>query len=74
MIFYTKPPKKIPYPYVLINLNNPKDGKSYIRKHRDIIKSVIIDSGIEIFRRPDVKEYPEGRIPIRLDRHSGRIT
>jgi len=55
-IFYTLPPK--PYPFVLINANHPQNGLSYIRKFRKRIKSVIIDSGIEIFRDSKVKDYP----------------
>jgi len=54
--FYTLPP--IPWPYVLINANRPK--VEYVRKHRRDIKSVIIDSGVEIFRDPSVKDYPRG--------------
>ncbi len=56
--FYTLPPLEIPYPYVLINANRPENGLRYIVRHRDIIESVIIDSGVEIFRDPSVKDYP----------------
>ncbi len=56
-IFYTLPPK--PYPYILINANNPSVGLSCIRKYRKNIKSVIIDCGIEIFRDIKVKDYPK---------------
>ena len=58
--FYTLPPSDVNWPYILINANNP--ALSYIRKHRKAIKSVIIDSGIEIFRNPKVKDYPKGHI------------
>ena len=58
--FYTLPPSDADWPYILINANNPALG--YIRKHRKAIKSVIVDSGIEIFRNPEVKDYPKGHI------------
>ena len=58
--FYTLPPSDVDWPYILINANNPALG--YIRKHRKAIKSVIVDSGIEIFRNPEVKDYPKGHI------------
>mgnify|MGYP000076502174 CR=1 FL=1 len=56
--FYTLPP--IPWPYVLVNANNP--NLAYIRKNWRQIDSVIIDSGVEIFKDPRVKDYPEGWI------------
>jgi len=56
-LFFTLPPK--PYPYILINMNNPSRGLSYIRRHKHYIKAVIIDCGIEIFRDPKVKDYPK---------------
>jgi len=55
---YTLPP--LPYPYVLLNANNPK--LHYVLKNRGYIESIIIDSGIEIFRDPWVKDYPYGHI------------
>ena len=58
--FYTLPPSDVNWPHILINANNP--ALSYIRKHRKAIKSVIVDSGIEIFRNPEVKDYPKGHI------------
>jgi len=60
VVFYTLPPADISYPYILINLNRPAPGLRYIRKHKDSIKSVIIDSGVEIFRDPQVYDYPRG--------------
>jgi len=54
--FFTLPPITIPYPYVLINLNHPQ--LKYIYKYYRNIKEVIIDSGIEIFRNPNIKDYP----------------
>ena len=60
VIFYTLPPDTISYPYVLINANNPEHGIRYIMRHRNKIEAIIIDSGIEIFRNPRVKEYPGG--------------
>lgn len=61
--FYTLPPRRIHYPYILINANRPEVGFSYIYMHHRHIKSVIIDSGIEIFRDPRVKDYPGGSEP-----------
>jgi hypothetical protein len=47
---FTTPP--VPYPYVLININRPVF--SFLR----YAEEVLIDSGIEIFRDPNVKDYP----------------
>jgi len=60
MIFYTLPPIEIRYPYILLNANRPYI--SYIRRHHKWIKSVIIDSGVEIFRNPKIKEYPRDHL------------
>ena len=56
MRFYTLPPKQIPYPYVLINAVRPK--VDYLVRYREFLDSVIIDSGVEMFRDPAVKDYP----------------
>jgi len=58
--FYTLPPLSVQYPFILVNANHPEEGLRYIRRNRKAIKAVLIDSGIEIFRDPKVKEYPEG--------------
>jgi len=58
--FYTTPPYDVSYPYVLINAANPQVG--YIRRHKKAVQSIIIDSGIEIFRNPTVKDYPSGHV------------
>ena len=50
--FFTTPPK--PYPYILINARNPDFSFLYQAQE------VIIDSGVEIFRDPNVKDYPKG--------------
>jgi len=60
VIFFTLPPDTVDYPYVLVNANRPENGIRYIMNHRKAIKAVIIDSGIEIFRDPNVKDYPGG--------------
>ena len=62
MRFYTLPPFQIEYPYVLINGRNPNQGLRYIRRHFKNIRSVIIDSGIEIFRDENVKDYPPNHL------------
>ena len=71
--FYTLPPSDVDWPYILINANNP--ALNYIRRHRKAIKSVIIDSGIEIFRNPEVKDYPKGHIYkiVKLHNYLNRI-
>jgi len=51
---FTTPPR--PYPYVLINVMHPKF--SPLR----YAKEVIIDSGVEIFRNPQIKDYPRDHI------------
>jgi len=52
--FFTTPPR--PYPYVLVNVRRPK--LTYVKFARE----VIIDSGVEIFRDPSVKDYPKGHV------------
>jgi len=59
---FTLPPSTCVHPYVLINANHPEQGLSYIRKYANKVREVIIDSGIEIFRDPNVKDYPRGHI------------
>ena len=55
--FFTLPPREINHPFILINARNPKF--SYLKTHRSSVKEVIIDSGIEIFRDPNIKDYPK---------------
>ena len=57
--FYTLPPIRVVYPFIIINLNRPNDGLRYIKKHYDKIESIIIDSGIEVFKNGS-KDYPGG--------------
>jgi len=52
--FFTTPPR--PYPYILINVIHP--SFSFLRHAEE----VIIDSGVEIFRDPSVKDYPRNHI------------
>jgi hypothetical protein len=51
---FTNPPK--PYPYILINVLHP--NFTFLK----FAEEVIIDSGIEIFRDPNVKDYPKDHI------------
>lgn len=60
VVFYTLPPSGMPYPFIIINNNRPGVGLRYIRKHRDAVRGVIIDSGVEVFRDARVKDYPGG--------------
>ena len=55
VIFYTLPPAGVPYPYILINARNP--NINYIIDHHRFVKKVIVDSGVEIFRNPSIKDY-----------------
>ena len=52
--FFTTPPR--PYPYVLINVRRPEF--TYVKNAEEII----IDSGVEVFRNPHVKDYPPDHI------------
>jgi len=56
------PPDRVPYPFILMNANRPSEGLRYIRRHHSVVRSVIIDSGVEIFRNPLVKDYPGGHL------------
>jgi len=58
--FFTLPPNSIPHKYILINARNP--SISYIRRHRKYVEEIIIDSGIEIFRNPNITDYPKNWI------------
>lgn len=58
--FFTLPPSNEPYPYILINASNYKRQLGTIRRIKKHIEMVIIDSGVEIFRNPNIKEYPGG--------------
>ena len=59
-LFYTLPPPGIPWPFVLVNANRPGPGLGYLARHAGVVESVIIDSGVEVFRDPGVREYPGG--------------
>lgn len=59
-LFYTLPPPEIPWPFVLVNANRPGPGLRYLARHSRLVESVIIDSGVEVFRDPGVREYPGG--------------
>jgi len=67
-IFYTLPPNPIPYPFILINANNPENGIRYIINNLRYLRvkassdavMVLIDGGVEIFRDPRIKDYPCG--------------
>jgi hypothetical protein len=52
---FTSPPR--PYPYILLNAIHPKF--SFLRHAEE----VIVDSGVEIFRNLDTREYPRDHIP-----------
>jgi len=60
VIFYTLPPRSIFYPFILINAHRPEQGLNYITDFWRDIYGVIIDSGVEVFRDPNVKDYPYG--------------
>jgi len=56
---YTTPPYTIPWPYIITNPRRRRWILSYLRRHRKNIESLIIDSGVEIFRSR-AREYPGG--------------
>jgi len=56
--WYTFPP--IPYPYILVNAIRPH--VETILSYKNYVKSIIIDSGVEIFRDPSIKDYPSGHV------------
>lgn len=49
-----------PLPYVLFNpvSANPE----YLKRNKGLVKSVILDAGVEIFRDENVTDYPSGHI------------
>ena len=55
MKFYTLPPFDIYWPNILVNGNNPSLGVKYLRRWGRKVEMVIIDSGVEIFRKPQSK-------------------
>jgi len=62
VLFFTLPPWRIPWPYILVNNQHPEYGLRYLLRygHWKHVRKIIIDSGVEIFRNPNVKEYPGG--------------
>jgi hypothetical protein len=56
--FYTLPP--IPYPFILINARNPQIN--YVLQFKPVVQKIILDSGIEIFRNPNIKDYPPNHL------------
>jgi len=61
VLFFTLPPKDIPWPYVLCNARNINKCINYIHNNINNIRAIILDSGIEVFRDPNIKNYPGGR-------------
>ena len=60
VLFYTLPPRRVPWSRVLINANRPERGFAYLYTHHRHVDSVVIDSGVEVFRDENVKEYGGG--------------
>lgn len=60
MNFFTTPPVSENWPYILMNVSRPDRGLRYLRRHPQ--KTVILDSGVEIFRRPGVFDYPQNHL------------
>jgi len=55
--FYTFPPKRVYYPYLLVN---PRNYKALFKKR---FEHAILDCGVEFFKHnPDVKDYPRSFI------------
>jgi len=61
VIFFTKPPMDIPYPYILGNQFAMDWLLNYIKRHYKHIKLVLLDSGVEkLFKKPNPpKDYPD---------------
>jgi hypothetical protein len=60
MLFFTLPPPAYKHPYIQMNASRPKEGIRYLRRYR--AKMALLDSGVEIFRDPNVKDYPPGHL------------
>ena len=58
--FFTRPPDSVLWSYVLINAHRPDWGLRYLKKWGTGVREVIVDSGVEIFRDRNVKDYPGG--------------
>jgi len=59
-IVFTWPPKAIAYPYVLINQKSEKEALEYLKRYKDFIRMIIIDSGVGIFKHGKYFDYPGG--------------
>ena len=70
IIFYTQPPDSVPYPYLLVNMREDMIAyaRKYLRTHRGKVKSVLLDTGILIFEKENVRDYPGG-----FERHIRRM-
>jgi len=74
---YTLPPYSIGWPYIITNPRRKQWALSYLRRHKEKVESIIIDSGVEIFRSGK-KDYPGGPMRwfqrmLELRREIGRI-
>ena len=58
--FFTFPPKGVEYPFILLNATSFKSQIKSIAERKNDVLAIIIDSGIEIFRNKNVREYPGG--------------
>ena len=56
---YTTPPYRAPWPYIITNPRRERWALSYLKRHRESVESIIIDSGVEIFRS-GARDYPGG--------------
>ncbi|RLG51048.1 MAG: hypothetical protein DRO00_07820 [Thermoproteota archaeon] len=59
-IVFTWPPKTVAYPYVLINQKSEKEALEYLKRYKDLIRMIIIDSGVGIFKHGKYDDYPGG--------------
>ena len=59
-LFFTLPPRSVPYPYVLVNANRPGPGLAYLSRYGGLVEAVVLDSGVEVFRGGRAREYPGG--------------
>lgn len=70
IIFYTQPPERVAYPYLLVNMREDMIAyaRKYLRMHRGKVKAVLLDTGILMFEKKNVRDYPGG-----FERHIRRM-
>jgi len=62
-VFFTLPPPSIAHEYIIFSPLSETDGIRYLKKHKRVIKEIMIDAGVRIFER-GAKEYPGGPLKV----------